>query len=327
MEQETIDFELLETKQAKDKPCAWFGFITDTHYDYKYESRKDNTLNTLLDKTQQCYEWFRKNKCAFVLHGGDMFDRHRIYNFNLIKGVRNILKDSGLKTYFILGQHDAEGYNEATLGKSNLGFVSDISDGVLEFVQDEVETRDYCIVASHVDMDVVKRVNGVKRHNKPVICVCHALLTDKREAFGTISISHIKNKNVQLVLSGDLHDGVAFQEKNNIQFYNPGALARTEKGMRMPKVGMLRWNNGKFELREFEPSCPKCEDIFFWDEKPQTREVAKEVDTASFINEFRQFHAEATDAYDLLLKIGKATNVGDDVLELIGKYRTRKVVD
>ena len=28
-----------------------FGFITDTHYDYKYESRKDDTLKTLLDKT------------------------------------------------------------------------------------------------------------------------------------------------------------------------------------------------------------------------------------------------------------------------------------
>ena len=324
MKQETFDFELLETSQAKERPGAWFGFITDTHYDYKYESRKDNTLDTLLDKTPQCYERIKKNKCACVIHGGDVFDRHRIYNFDLIKGVRNILKDCGLKTYFILGQHDAQGYNKATLEKSNLGFIADISDGVLEFIQDEIETRDYCFVASHVDMDVVKRVNGVKKHNKPVICVCHALLTSEREAFGTISISHIKNENVQLVLSGDLHDGVPFQEKNSIQFYNPGALARTEKGMRMPKVGMLRWNNGKFELKEFQPNCPKCEDIFFWDEKPQTQEVKKEVNAVAFIDEFRQFHSDAKDAYDLLLKIGKATNVGDDVLELISKYRTKQ---
>ena len=36
-----------------------FGFITDTHYDYKYESRKDNTLETLINKTEQCYKWFK----------------------------------------------------------------------------------------------------------------------------------------------------------------------------------------------------------------------------------------------------------------------------
>ena len=320
--QKLSSFELFES-QANDVG-DWFGFVTDTHYDYKYESRKDNTLETLLNKTKQCYKWFKRQGCKFVIHGGDVFDRHRIYNFDLMRGVRNVLKNSGLKTYFILGQHDAQGYNRATLDKSNLGFIADISDGVLEFIQDEIEVGNYCFVASHVDMDVVKRVNSVEKHNKPVVCVCHALLTDQREAFGTISIGHIKNKNVQLVLSGDLHDGVPFQEKNNIQFYNPGALARTEKGMRMPKVGMLRWNNGKFELREFQPNCPKCEDIFFWDEKPKTQEVKREVDATSFIDEFRQFHSDAKDAYDLLLKIGKATNVGDDVLELISKYRTKK---
>jgi DNA repair exonuclease SbcCD nuclease subunit len=63
---------------------AKFGFITDTHYDYKYESRKDNTLDTLIDKTKQCYQWFKEKGCSFVIHGGDMFDRHRIYNFDLI---------------------------------------------------------------------------------------------------------------------------------------------------------------------------------------------------------------------------------------------------
>ena len=210
-----------------------FGFITDTHYDYKYESRKDNTLDTLIDKTKQCYTWFKEQGCSFVIHGGDMFDRHRIYNFDLIKKVRHTLKDSGLITYFIMGQHDLQGYNLDTLPASNLGFIEDISDGALKLIKDEIQLGDYYFIASHVNSDPVKTIRSIKAHDKPVVYVCHALLTDKREAFGAISITHFKNKNVQLVLSGDLHDGVEFQTCNDIQFYNPGALARTEKGMRI----------------------------------------------------------------------------------------------
>src|SRR5574344_606064 len=105
-----------------------FGFITDTHYDYKYESRKDDTMETLIDKTNQCYQWFKEKDCAFVIHGGDVFDRHKIYNYDLMKNVRNTLKKYDLTTYFIIGQHDAMGYNQKTISKSNLGFLSDISD-------------------------------------------------------------------------------------------------------------------------------------------------------------------------------------------------------
>ena len=298
-----------------------FGFITDTHYDYKYESRKDNTLDTLLNKTKQCYDEFKKRGCSFVIHGGDVFDRHRIYNFDLIRGVRNIMMDSGLITYFILGQHDAQGYNKATLEKSNLGFVSDISDGTLVFIDDFVETKDYVIYASHVDVNCVDRINSIGRHEKPVICVAHALLTSAREAFGTISISHIKNPNVKLVLSGDLHEGVPFQKKNNIQFYNPGALARTERGLRMPKVGILEWNGISFTCEEFKPICPSCEDIFFWEEKPKTTIVEKDISNVSFVDSFKEFHSNTGNAFDLLLNIGKSQSINPEILEMIKAYK------
>ena len=301
-----------------------FGFITDTHFDYKYESRKDNTLKTLIDKLEQCYAEFVKQGCEFVIHGGDMFDRHRIYNFDLIRDVRNIMKKSGLITYFILGQHDAQGYNKKSMGKSNLGFVSEISDDTLVFIDDYIETSDFVIYASHVsEKDVIKRINGIKKQKKPTICVCHALLTDKREAFGTISITHIKNPNVNLVLSCDLHDGYPLTEINGTQCYNPGAFARTEKGMRLPKVGILTWTGEKFNLDEFYPACPKCEDIFYWEDDIKTAAVNKEVDGVSFISAFQEFHDKSTNAFDLLLKIGEKQRVSDEILEMIKVYKDR----
>ena len=303
-----------------------FGIITDTHYDYKYESRKDDTLQTLLSKTEQCYKWFKERGCSFVVHCGDMFDRHIIYNFYMLSQVRKVLKDSGLKTYVILGQHDAQGYNRKTFAKSNLGFLTSVSDGAIEFIEDRVETEDFVFYASHVDEDPVDRVNTIRHENKPVVCLVHALLTDKREAFGTISIKHFKNPNVQLVLSGDLHDGVPFQKVNNIQFYNPGALARTEKGTRLPKVGKLSWNGTEFDLEEFYPKCPDNKDIFFW-EKDNIKVASVKVDeSVDFINEFMKFSGnEITNAFDLLLKTGQQKGIDEDVLEMIKIYKDRNV--
>ena len=216
---------------------AKFGFITDTHYDYRYECRRDDTLTTLLDKTRQCYDWFKSVGCEFVVHGGDMFDRHRIYNFDLLARVRSTLMASGLRTHFIMGQHDLSGYNTDTLGSSCLGFMDAISDGTLTLIKDAEDIGGYHFVASHVSMDPVKTVRGVKDSGMPNVVVCHALLTDQREAFGTVSITHFKNPHVRLVLSGDLHDGVPFQTCNGIQFYNPGAMARDERTTRLPQVG------------------------------------------------------------------------------------------
>lgn len=308
-----------------------FGFITDTHYDYKYESRKDDTLKTLLDKTVQAYDWFKQQGCAFVVHGGDMFDRHRIYNFDLLSRVRNTLKNAGLTTYFIMGQHDLQGYNENTLPASCLGFLDSISDGSLRFLENEMDIDGYRFVPSHVNADPVKTINGVKKGAVPTICVCHALLTDQREAFGTISITHCKNKNVQLVLSGDLHDGVPFQVCNGMQFYNPGSFSRDVKTLRLPKVAAFQWDGTQFQLDEFEPKCPDAKDIFFWDDDVKTSSVIKEEDEvkeneASYIAEFQQFHSESKDIYELLEKIGKAKGIRSEVLELIKQHKDKKHV-
>lgn len=258
-----------------------------------------------------------------------MFDRHRIYNFDLIKKVRRTLKDSGLTTYFIMGQHDLQGYNLETLSASNLGFIEDISDGALILIKDELQLGDYYFIASHVNADPIKIVKSIKKHNKPVICVAHALLTDKREAFGTISITHFKNPNVQLILSGDLHDGIEFQKYNDIQFYNPGALSRTEKGMRLPKVGALQWNGDKFEIEEFMPDCPNNKDIFFWeDDKNKIASVNEEIieeEKNEFIESFQKFHSSSKDIYELLLKIGEANNINPEVLDLIKQNKDKKV--
>ena len=43
-----------------------------------------------------------------------------------------------------------------------------------------------------------------------------------------------------------------------------------------------------------------------------------------YIEEFKQFHSESKDIYELLEKIGKAKGIGSEVLELIKKHKDAK---
>jgi hypothetical protein len=40
-----------------------FGYFTDSHFSFKNDSRKDNTLETAIKKFKQALRWFKKNKC------------------------------------------------------------------------------------------------------------------------------------------------------------------------------------------------------------------------------------------------------------------------
>lgn len=303
-----------------------FGYITDTHFDIKHNFRRDDALASLLNKTDLCYRKFVGSGCKFVIHGGDVFDRHRIYNFDLLRAVRNIIMKYDLPTYFILGQHDASGYNRATLDKSNLGFLRDICDGRLIFIDDYVDVGNYRVYASHVNMDVGDRIKSIcNTSDKIGICVAHALLTDQREAFGTISICHIKNPTLKLILSGDLHDGIPLQTMNDLQFYNPGSLARTERTLeREPKAGILQYDGGKFTCEEFYPDCLPPEEVFYLEDMVEpSRESGRDVAEDTFLDTFNQFRNKSGNAFDLLIDIGEAQNINPEVIEIIKLYKDK----
>ena len=308
-----------------------FGVITDTHFDYKYESRKDDTLTTLLDKTEQCYRFFEREKCDFVVHIGDLFDRHRIFNYDLLKRVRGVFKNTYLKTIFIWGQHDLYGYARTTTEKSSLAFIRDISDGQLIPVFDKLELDNCVIYASHVDQDVKEVASSIPVYNKPVILMAHCLLTEKEEMFKTVSFDAVAGSNVNVVLSGDLHRGFPFQKREDIYFYNPGALARTDSSARdrKPHVACIEIENfldGYLPLiNEFYPKCPTGDEIF--GESSMIEEVAvvnKESAVAgSYIEAFKQFKTEAVDIYDMLEKIGTSKGVDKKILAMINQYKDK----
>ena len=83
-----------------------FSHISDTHLG-QYRSKKereDDTYNAF----KQAIEISIKDKVDFVIFSGDIFDNHKPPNDAILLMMEqlNRLKENGIESYFVLGDHD-----------------------------------------------------------------------------------------------------------------------------------------------------------------------------------------------------------------------------
>ena len=311
------------------KQCR-FGFFTDTHISRRRAFRTDDYYASVLDKMRQCYEHFKEAGCEFVIHGGDMFDRYLSRSgqslaatLEILLDVRDLIINSGLDTYYIWGQHDLMGYNRGTARGSSLNFLREICEGHLKEVEDSVDLAGCKLFACHVDQDPkIRLLDSPRGIFKPVVAVVHALLSPEREMFDTIDIASIGRVSPVLVLSGDLHKGFAPAVSNGTTYYNPGALARTEKTDRKPKAAVITLEpllgNWEIHIDEFFPTC---EESPFPEEGEEVAEVDREIDSDEYLKSFEKFRSESKDIYERLEKVGKEKNIEKGVIDYITSKR------
>ena len=304
-----------------------FGYFTDTHFTQKMKSRKDDYLSALLSKMHECFCWFDKMGCEFVLFGGDFFDKHREMNWDLIHAVRKLIIEHNKKIYYIAGNHDELGYRVNSIHKSNLGFLDKILDGRLEFIENHLELDWIDLYACHANENVIDISNNIKRNGKASVLVSHCLLSDDNKK-GNIHINAIRNKEIDLVLSGDLHDGYDFQmNSGGIYCYNPGSLLRkscVDKD-REPKVACFSFEEtmGIYLpiITEFIPQYNKDKGIF--NQKEEIEINIQETSTTDYVKMFREFKRESKNIFEVLKKIGKERKIEEKVINLISEYENK----
>ena len=308
-----------------------FGFYTDTHYTLRCEARTDDTLASFLAKTKEAFEFFVSSGCEFVIFGGDMFDRHRELNFELLRRVWEVYNSFPLPVYFIMGNHDENGYRWQTIDKSNIGFLASLMKERLIFIEDSLELPGCIIYAHHAGQDLNKRQSAIVKSDKPVILVSHCLLADNRN-IGNIHINEITNRNIDLVLSGDLHDGYSMQiNKSGITCYNSGSLGRVSRHDtdRKPKVAVFNFeylmDSWTTCIREKELTIESGEMVFV-NKAVGVPEVEKDIKdgTETYIHVFRKFKGESRDIFDALHRVGIETGIDAAVLSLIDSYKDRQ---
>ena len=308
-----------------------FGFFTDSHFTMNNESRLDNVFESSLKKTREAMKIFSNNHCKFILFGGDLFDRHREFSFELFKGVFNVFNEFKIPIYYIMGNHDERGYRWQTIDKSNAGFIKDIMPNKFFFIEEKVNLYGINIYACHAGEDILEKSNKIIRDEKgsPNILIAHCLLSDDNN-IGNININKITNSNIDLVLSGDLHYGYKFQQNSSgVYCYNPGSILRLSSvdNKRIPKIGI-------FELKDFmggwmptfkeiELNCLKAEEIF--PEKEEKIEVKKDLlIKGSYIEAFKEFKRNSKDIFEVLEKVGEKNGISKKVLEMIKTYKDLK---
>ena len=298
-----------------------FLFYTDTHLCGRNpRHRIDDFPAAMLGKVAEVYEIAEREGCEFVLFGGDMFNGHRIFSFPVIARAMDVICDSELMTYAVVGQHEVYGYNPKTLESSTLGFFASRCPRY-QIIWEPVEVSGLKIGGSHV-WDDLKAEEHVGKTDVDVL-VAHHLLSDRKRAFETIQTKDFASCGYRVVLSGDLHCGFEPHEHEGTLFVNPWSLARRamDEINRMPRVAVIEGDDSDVTVSYVSLDVAEPGDQVFG----QTLlELAKEVagfDAREFVSEMDDFEVESADVHELIQKIGQEQNVRQEVLDYLATKR------
>ena len=299
-----------------------FGYVTDTHImPSQIRSRADNYAQAVLAKLQEAYEIFRKNKVEFVIHGGDLFHRHKIFSYKVLKQVRHTFKANKFITYFIEGQHDLDDYNKESYEDSALEFMADIADDKFVLIENILELKHCILYASHCYDDPKTILDSIPKSDKPQIAIVHALLHDRNEMFDVIRTETLVPTNANLVLSGDLHCGFPMHEIQGTTFYNPGAMARTSSHCkdRNPQVAIIEVDDffGQWKTSIVEYELPHNGNVFI--EKKETPKTEGNLD--KFVENFQSFRKMSSDIFQLVDLLGKQKGKEAELINYIMSFK------
>lgn len=301
-------------------------FYTDCHISGKTpRHRIDNYQESIVNKIRETYEIADSTGCSFVGFGGDFFNTHRIFSYELISDIMDIICKSKIKTYMCLGEHDLYGHSPTTYKSSTLAFFVRHCSNV-EILWEPKDLGEIVLYGKHEfqTMDEAMSVKVDKR--KYSILLCHELLSATKHPFDIIDVHTLTGCPYDLVLSGDLHCGYNITEVDGTIFANPGSLARqtTADAGRMPQVVLfdIDVKTGKTEVEYRKLKCAQPgEEVFGEDLVDLLREEKNGVSTSAFAEGLLELEAESADVYELIAKAGAAAKLEKQVVDYLASKR------
>lgn len=309
-----------------------FLFYTDLHFKTTNPVHRTGSYpEDICVKLNEVYKIANQEKVDCVLFGGDFFDAYKSFDVQWFRRIRDIICESGLKTYAIIGQHNLLGYNLETYSNSTTWLLEELcSKERWETIKDSVELDGIEIHASHCtgDFDGLKEILAKPKKLEKKIVLAHCLLytaTDK--LIGTRSIKEFENDTTDLVLSGDLHCGYPPQKVKGTMFANPGALCRKEVNEDRPiQVALIEMGKDSLDVK-YVPlaSARPYEEAF---EVSQVELIKKEAEkekvdeaTREFAEKIRSLEVSSEDVFSLLEKAAKIKGVSQEVQDFIKSFK------
>ncbi len=303
-----------------------FGFYTDLHLAGKNpRHRTDNFPQAMLDKLREVYEVAEAEGCQFMAFGGDFFNNHRIFSFNVIGDAQDIVCDTDVRTYSCIGEHDLYGHSLNTYSTSTLAFFLRRC-AQMEVLHEPLEVvPGFVLHAKHEPEDMFEAMKRPVDPSKCNILICHELITCNRAPYEVIHTSTLTPCPFDLVVSGDLHDGYEPHEVDGTWFCNPGSLARRNinEGQRVPKIAIIEIEKGQIPIIEYRMlRCAKPGDDVFGE---SVVEVASSADAVNskFAEQLMSFEAEAVDVHDLIQKVARAVGLRRPVADYLATKKEK----
>lgn len=300
-----------------------FGFFTDLHLAGETpRHRIDNFPKTLIEKLKESYEVVEKRGCSFMVFGGDWFNNHRIFSYDVIAEAMEVVCEAGIPTYSVIGEHDLCGHNIQTYQTSTLAFFVRRCPQ-MKIIWEPMTIGDVVLYPKHEPDRMEEMTSVLVDDSKYNVLVCHELITCDRAPFDIIDTNTLKLP-FDLVLSGDLHSGYVPHHVGDTWYCNPGSIARrsTSDAKRFPQIAIIEVEKGGKPFIELVPlRCAKPGTEVFGE---SIAEIARseDFDASQFAKELLEFEAESTDVHELIQMAGKKANLRLEVLRYLS---TKKI--
>jgi len=240
-----------------------FLFFTDVHASTRRpSSRRDNYIQTVLDKLDQVNKIGEKYNVDFYICGGDLFHTPDPA-LSGITFVTKCLKKFKKPIYTAVGSHDHFNYQWDTLYRTALGVLD--AAGIVKIVKDVFTFDEVSFYFTHhsnmIDRDVnnykINMVRGSHKH----IHIVHGSIYEKPIPGDYFLPDEYSNNGVNLVLCGHIHNPFEIKNLATIQFVNPGSLLRVKRNEdHPPKVVIVDTNTLSFKYHEIQ--CSPHEEVF-----------------------------------------------------------------
>jgi DNA repair exonuclease SbcCD nuclease subunit len=283
--------------------------------------RIDDYPSALVDKVRETYEIADREKCAFVVFGGDFFNAHKIFSYDIISRVMEVICASDLETYAVLGQHDIHGYNPDTFATSTIAFMERHC-GSFHVIWEPIAVGCVELWPCHVWEDLEAMKGKTMVPGKANVLVAHHALTNKKKFFEVVSTADYgKGCPYDMVMSGHMHDGYATHAVEKTVFCNPGAVSRgaLDEIDRIPQVAVVDAINKDVKMVQLRCAKPGNE-VFGQDVAEIVRDMSG-YDASAFVGGMNDLEAGSVDVHELIQKAGKEEGIRKEVLVYLDSKR------
>lgn len=262
-------------------------FIPDTHFDNRTPgSRIDDYLSTTMEEFYEILYMARKLKCHYIVHLGDVFHRPDpmgVCRNQVLEALSHDLSGEPWEfdKFVVVGNHDT-GNCTYDLKYSALGTL--IKVGAIQKVD---YSEKYGVAFGHFEKNIEKNIKeGMFLTQPAVIWATHAMVLKQGGGEQGEYVEFSKtdfNPECKLLINGHVH-AASSDEKNGVQFINPGSIARNELNddnlYKVPQVVVVDYYRDGSKIRcSYQPlkNIKPGSDIFNYIEVKKEKLRVKEV--------------------------------------------------